>query len=339
MTVFSLRARRAALWLVLALLLTRCALLSGGIGSPSTTPGPTGLTRILVTSSPALLPLISATAVLFERQHPHVHIDIRSSELRDGLNEVGSRQADMATTIRYADPSISSSMNLLDLLLCVVPFTIIAQSGIALPSLSYEQILGIFSAGTITNWKQVGGPDQKIVVVVPPMSSDIQFLFREEMLGGASQVTSALEADSLEALPQIVTSTPGSVSYLPEPFLTANVHVIAIDGAQPTAETIATNHYPFWSFAHLFTQDGMVSSGVGETDGSNNMDTMYLQFLQSTAGDYLARQLGYIPLPEVQIPPLLELPTAKISPSSVSAGKEGTSCLFSLACQSARVSL
>lgn len=324
MTVFPLLARRAALCFVLAPLLTGCALLPGGIGSPSMTPGSTSRAHIFITSSPTLLPLISAAAVLFERQHPHVQIDIRSSELRDGLNEVVSRQADMAATIRYADPSISSSMNLLDQLLCVVPFTILAQSGIALPSLSYEQILGIFSTGTITNWKQVGGPDQKIVVVVPPMGSDIQFLFREEMLGGASQITTALEADSLEALPQIIASTPGSVSYLPGPFLTANVHVLAVDGAQPTAETIATGRYSFWSFAHLFTQDEMVSPGAQETDGSTNMNTLYLQFLQSTAGDHLARQLGYIPLSEIQIPPMLELPTAKISPSSVSAGKEGS---------------
>lgn len=339
MTVLSLRANRATLdassrvvsqvvpqqgwsflWLLLAFFMTACAPLPDGLGSSATAPGSTGQAHILITSSPTLLPLISATAALFERQHPQVQIDIHKSELLDGLNEVVSQQADIAATIRYAAPSISSVMNLTDQLIGIVPFTIISQSGIALPSLSYEQILGIFSTGTITNWKQVGGPDQKIVIVEPPMGSDVRFLFREEMLGGASEMSGVLEADSLEMLPQLVAGMPGSVSYLPGPLLTANVHMIAVDGVQPTSETITTGHYPFWSFMHLFTEADIVDPGAGETDGGNNqMRTMYLHFLQSPAGDHLAQQLGYIPLSEIQIPPRLEPPTANILLASVSA--------------------
>ena len=309
---------------LLASLLTGCALLPGNSDGSSMAAGSSDQARIVITSSPALLPLISATAVLFERQHPQVQIDIRTSELRDGLNEVGSQRAAMAATIRYADPSIALSKNLVDQLIGIVPLTIIGQPGIALPSLSYEQMLGIFSTGTITNWKQIGGPDQKIVVVVPPISSDVRFLFRDEMLGGAPETSTVLQTDSLEMIPQVVARTPGSISYLPEPFLTADVHRTAIDGVQPSAETIGTGHYSFWSFAHLYTEEGRGSSGAKETDEGNKMRTMYLQFLQSTAGDSLARQLGYIPLSAIQVPPMPEPSAATLLPSSVSTSREGS---------------
>lgn len=278
--------------LLLALLLVGCTGLSD---SGENTPPRSA--RLLIASSPMLVPLVSAAAALFERQHPAAQIEVQSRESLDGLSALVHQQADVAATTLYADPASPSTSNLLDQLACVVPFLIIAHPDVPLASLSQEQLQGIFSTGTITNWKQIGGPDQPLVVVLPPPTSDLRSAFREEVLGGTAEVGTALSSDSLETLRETVARTPGSISYLSGPLLDTQVQALAIDGERATADRIAAGRYPFWSFAHLYT---WTAAGTDEQTG---MKWSFLSFMQSTSVEQLIRQLGYIPPSTMPVPP------------------------------------
>jgi phosphate transport system substrate-binding protein len=273
--------------LLLALLLVGCTRLLGSGGN--TPPRPA---RLLIASSPALVPLISAAAALFERQHPAAQIEVQSRESPDGLSALAHRQADVAATALYADPASPSMPDLLDQLVCVIPFLVIVHPDVPLASLSQEQLQGIFSTGTITNWKQIGGQDQPLVVVLPPLTSDLRSAFREEVLGGAAEVGTALPTDSMETLRNTVARTPGSIGYLPGPLLDAQVRALAINGERATADRIAAGRYPFWSFAHLYTWADTWAAG---TDEPMDMKWSFLSFMQSASVEQLARQLGYIP--------------------------------------------
>lgn len=276
--------------LLLALLLVGCAGLPGGGHTP---PQPA---RLLIASSPALVPLVSAAAALFERQHPAAQIEVQSRESPDGLSALIHRQADIAATALYADPANPSTPNLLDQLVCVVPFFVIVHPDVPLASLSQEQLQGIFSTGTITNWKQIGGQDQPLVVVLPPLTSDLRSAFREEVLGSAVEVGTALSTDSMETLRDTVARTPGSIGYLPGPLLDTQVRALAIDGERATADRIAAGRYPFWSFAHLYTW------AAAGTDEQMRMQGSFLAFMQSASVEQLTRQLGYIPPSALPVP-------------------------------------
>ena len=275
-----------------------CALLAGCNGLPGSGAGNTSdsASPIRIASSPALLPLISAAVALFERQHPEAQIAVLRDESAAGLSALARQQVNLAATIMYADPSASSSAHLRDALIGVVPFLLVVQHDAPLVSLSQAQIQGIFSTGEITDWKQIGSPEQKLVVVLPPLSSDSRFLFREEMLGSAAEVDNALSADSPETLRDLVARTPGSIGYLPAPLLNTGVHAVAIDGEAATAEQIASGRYGFWSFAHLYTWNA-------STPGAEEA-ALLLQFMQSSAVAQLVRQLGYIPLSEMNAVPV-----------------------------------
>ncbi|HEY7348376.1 MAG TPA: substrate-binding domain-containing protein [Ktedonobacterales bacterium] len=296
-------------WFFFALLLlpivAGCGGLPGGIGANATP----GSSHLLITSSPALLPLVRTAAALYERQHPEAQIDLRSSENVDGLSDLVHQQADIAATIVYADPAAISAEHMLDQLVCIVPFFIIAHPDVSLPSLSREQIRGIFSTGAITNWKQLGGPDQKLVALMPPLTSDIRFLFREEALGAATEVGTTLPTDSPETLRDMVARTPGSISYLPGPLLNARVRAVAIDGEPATAEQILAGRYAFWSFAHLYTRD-TGAAGMQEATGDSGIRALFLHFMQTTSVEQLIQQLGYIPLTEMDGSPISASPAA-----------------------------
>jgi hypothetical protein len=76
----------------------------------------------------------------------------------------------------------------------------------------------------------------------------------------------------------------------------SEVHAVAIDGERATAEQIASGHYSFWSFAHLYTRDSS-TPGTGEI-------MLFLQFMQSSEVAQLALQLGYISLSEMNAAPV-----------------------------------
>lgn len=285
-----------SLFLLLTLLLIGC----NGVSSSGDANMPTSPSRLLITSSSTLLPLIRAAAALFERQHPEAQITLQQRESRDGLSALAHRQADIAATALYDDPAAGSSAGLSEQLLCVVPFVIIVHPDVSLASLSRQQLLRIFSTGEITNWKQIGGPDQKVTVLTPPLASDINLLFREEVLGDAAEVGTALPANSLETLDEMVARTPGSISYLPGVLLDARVHEVAIDGIQPSARQIAAGQYPFWSFGHLYTWDD-TTAGMDKRDTEGAMRSLFLRFMQTSPVEQLIQELGYIPLAQMPI--------------------------------------
>ncbi len=289
--------------LALALLLGGCAWLPLSIGGNQ----PPRPARLRITSSPALLPLVTTAAALFERQHPEAQIIVQSGESLDGLSALIHQQTDIAAAARYADPSTASAATLRDQLVCAVPFLVVAHPNVPLVSLSRQQLLRIFSTGTLTNWKQIGGPDQQVMVVLPPLTADIRLLFREEVLGSAADVGDSLPTASLETLRDTVARTPGSISYLPGALLNARVRQIAIDGQAATPEHITSGRYPFWSFAHLYTRD---SAAPGE---DREMRTAFLRFMQSSQVEQLIRQLGCIPLSEMNVLPALSAETPSAS--------------------------
>jgi phosphate transport system substrate-binding protein len=281
---------------LLALLLVGCNDVSGGAGVNV----PANPSHLLIASSPTLLPLIRTAAVLFARQHPEAQIAVQSSESSAGLNALAHRQADIAATVLYEDPSTFPAAKLFEQILCVVPFLIIVHPGIPLASLSQEQLLRIFSTGEITNWKQIGGPNQRIVVLLPSSTSDIRSVFREEVLGGAPEVGTVLPTDSLETLDGIVARTPGGISYLPAPLVDARVHRVAIDGEEATVDRIASGHYVFWSFAHLYTWDSAAPDREEISEGGG-IGEIFLHFLQTSAAKLLIQQFGYIPLSQMAL--------------------------------------
>ena len=270
---------------VVGLLLAAC---SGPISVQSELSG-----HLLVVGSTALQPLADQAGTLFDKLHPKVRIDVKGGGSLTGLASVTSNQANIGNSDLYADPAMYPDPNLTDHIVCVVPFAMIINPDIPLKTLTSQQIIDIFSTGKIRNWSQLGGPDVNIVPVVRPPTSGTRATFRKYVLGGRDEggQIKLLKTDSSTTVRDTVAQTPGAIGYVARAYLNSSVHELGVDGFMATEQNIATGHYSFWSYEHMYT--------LGDT---NLVLKAYLDFMLTPTVQQLAQRLSYIPIGEMKIP-------------------------------------
>lgn len=116
-------------------------------------------------------------------------------------------------------------------------------------NLTKDQLIGIFT-GQITNWSEVGGPDEDIVLVTRLTSSGTRATFQEYALDGNEEASNAsMETDDSGVLLQNVKDTKGAIGYVALSYLVDNpgVSTVAIDGVEPTLENTYSGDYPVWT--------------------------------------------------------------------------------------------
>ena len=101
-------------------------------------------------------------------------------------------------------------------LVAVVGIVPIVNKSAGVSNLSKQQLSDIFT-GKITNWKQVGGKNQTITVINRSKGSGTRGTFEGLVLNGKKPIQ-AQEQDSNGTVRKIVSSTPGTISYISFPF-------------------------------------------------------------------------------------------------------------------------
>lgn len=85
----------------------------------------------------------------------------------------------------------------------------ITEAGVT--SLTKQQLIDIFT-GKITNWSEVGGPDEEVVLVTRPTSSGTRATFQKYALDGNEEASNAsMETDDSGVLLQNVKDTKGAI--------------------------------------------------------------------------------------------------------------------------------
>lgn len=158
--------------------------------------------------------------------------------VKDGIINIGVISQQLTTTqtldkIKYI-PIVKNSLVLID-----------NEKVKGVDNLSTEQIQGIYS-GTISNWKELGGPDAEIILLDIPEDETEKQLLREHYLGENLQVTprAIIFPEDNEML-KAVTTTPYSISTVAysQEIKESTVHILNIDNVTPTQTNIQKGKY------------------------------------------------------------------------------------------------
>ena len=216
---------------------------------------------ITAAGSSALKPLADDAADSFLNDYPDVSITIDAGGSGEGLKQVSEGTVDIGNSDVAAEDKLdeTAAKELVDHQVCVVNMAPIVNKDVAeagVKSLTKEQLISIFT-GKTTNWKDVGGPDEDIVLVTRPESSGTRATFQKYALDGNEEASNtSMETDDSGVLLTNVKSTNGAIGYVALSYLTgdAGVETVAIDDVEPTLENTYSGKYPVWTFEHMYTK-------------------------------------------------------------------------------------
>ena len=240
--------------------------------------------------STALQPLVEQSANQFMTKNPGAQIIVQGGGSGTGLAQVSSGAAQIGNSDIFAEQKEGIDASILtDHKVAVVGYAAVVNPSAGVDNLTKQQLIDIFT-GKTTNWKEVGGQDQKIVVVNRAKGSGTRASFKQFALDGKEEVQ-GLEEDSSGTVKKIVNETPGAISYLALSYVDDKMKALKIDGVEANKENITTGKYNIWSYEHMYTK------GAPEGAVKAFLDYMLSDDVQTT----LVPQLGYIPVKDMQV--------------------------------------
>ena len=212
---------------------------------------------VTAAGSSALLPLAQAAAESFMDANPDCSVVVNGGGSGEGLKQVSQGAVDIGNSDVEAAQKLdeAAAKPLVDHQVCTITMAPVVNAALGVKSLTTDQLVSIFT-GKTTNWKDVGGPDEAIMLVTRPSSSGTRALFKTWALNDAEEASNeALETDDSGTLLETVSNNPGAIGYVALSYLVNNdkVATISIDGVAPTLENTYNGTYKVWGFEHMYT--------------------------------------------------------------------------------------
>lgn len=242
-------------------------------------------TSITAAGSTALLPLVKASAEQYQKANPSIQISVSGGGSNVGLTNVAQKAVDIGDSDILPPKPMPG---LVDHRVCVVAFAVIASPNTGVTGLNKKQLQDIFSA-RVTNWKQVGGKDQRITVINRPRSSGTRAVFVKVIMGTNPIADSGLVEDASGTVVSTVKTTPGAISYVATGYTRGQgVAELKVDGTPPTDANVISGKYPIWSYEHMFT-NGPATKDVAR----------FLTFVETRS--VLVHKLGYLLIRDMKV--------------------------------------
>lgn len=176
---------------------------------------------------------------------------------------------------------------------CYDAFVFITHKDNPVESLTVQQIRDIYS-GKITNWKDVGGRDEKIRAFQRDANSGSQTAMERLVMGGTDMID-PIEVTVIEGMGALVEAVAeyknetASIGYtyryyIDNLYKNPDIKMIAVEGITPTDENIRSGSYPYTTNYY-----GVIRKEDEKSTGGN-----FLDWMLSDEGQACIKQAGYI---------------------------------------------
>jgi phosphate transport system substrate-binding protein len=252
---------------------------------------------ITVAGSTALQPLVDAAAKQYVKDCPTsgAVITVNGGGSGTGLSQVSAGSVNIGDSDVTAESKLqpADAAKLVDHIVARQGWIVVTNKDVTgVTNLTTQQNIDIWT-GKITNWKDVGGVDMKIVLVFRPASSGTRATFKKLVLGNATEATGGqtLTEDSNGAVTTAVTKTNGAVSvigfaYYNDPANKPLLNGLQLDGVDATVANMASGTYKLAADGHMYSN--------GQPDGLTQMFLLYM--LTPAVQGTLIPSLSYAPV-------------------------------------------
>ena len=239
--------------------------------------------NVTLAGSTSMEKLCEAMSESFMEANPGVTVTVEYTGSGAGLESLATGSVDIGNASRglkdgeKADGSVEN-------IVAIDGIVVITDKNNCVTDISSESLAKIYT-GEITNWSELGGDNQPIVVIGREAGSGTRDAF-EELLEVKDACAYAQELDSTGAVLAKVSSTPGAIGYVSLDVVDSTVTGLKIDGIEPTEEMILAGSY--------LLQRPFVMATKGTISEQNEVVQAWFAYINSEAGKEVIKKVGLI---------------------------------------------
>ncbi len=249
---------------------------------------------VTVKGSDTMVILAQRWAEDYMKKNPSEKVQVTGGGSGTGLAALVNGTTDVADASRSIKPDETAKIR--ERFNTVPVETVVAKDGVAIyvndsnpiQQLTQDQIKAIY-LGDVTNWKEVGGPDAKIVLYSRENSSGTYVFVKEHVLKNADFAATAQTLPGTAAVVNAVAKEKYGVGYGGAAYAKGvkELKVVGADGQGylPNAENVKSGKYPLSRPLFMYTR-------AAPAGGAKK----FINFCLSAEGQAIVTQVGYYPI-------------------------------------------
>lgn len=248
-----------------------------------------------IKGSDTVLPVAQQTAERFMNQHPDTRVTVTGGGTGVGISALLDNTTDIAMAsrpIKFSEKMKikSAGEDVAEIVVAYDALAVVAHPSNPVKQLTRQQLEDIFR-GKITNWKQVGGDDRKIVVYSRETSSGTYEFFKESVLKNKNYMASSLSMPATGAIIQSVSQTKGAIGYVGLAYVNKDVKALHVSYdagksfVEPSFANAKNKTYPIVRPLFYYYE--------AKTEGRVKP---FIDYVLSAEGQETVKNVGYIPV-------------------------------------------
>ena len=267
---------------VLSFSLVGCGNNDGGSDAATSGSGDVSGT-VALNGSTSMEKLVNGLKEGIVETYPNLQLEPQFTGSSAGVEAVTNGTADIGDVSRALTDEEKAG-GLVENIVALDGIAVVTDTANTATNLTTQQLKDIYT-GKITNWSEVGGADQNIVVIGRESGSGTRDAF-EEILDIADQCQLAQTLNETGAVAAAVQSTPGAIGYISLDALNDKVKALQLDGVAPSEETVKDGSYTL--------QRPFVMATKGEISEQSAQVQAVFEFINSDAGQEVISSVGLV---------------------------------------------
>jgi len=256
---------------------------------------------IQIKGSDTMVNLGQAWAEKYMEANPAEFISVTGGGSGTGFSSLISGTCDIAMSSRSIKPkeidlAKGKGINPKEITVALDGLAVVVNPKNPVEKLTLDQLAQIFT-GKITNWKELGGPDLKIVLLSREVNSGTHVYFKEHVLrkGNAGFqeefAPQALMLSSSQAIADEVAGNTGAIGYYGMGYISPKQKAVmvaktgSLEFVSPTMDNVINGKYPISRPLFLYTN--------GEPQG---LVKKFIDFILSQVGQDIVAKTDFVPV-------------------------------------------
>ena len=238
---------------------------------------------VTLAGSTSMEKLANAMNEAFMEKYPNVSATAEFTGSSAGIESLAAGSVDIGDASRALSDD-EKGQGIVENIVAIDGIAVITDTDNTITDIKSEDLAKAYT-GEITNWKDLGGKDEQIVVIGREAGSGTRDAF-EELMDVKDSCKYAQELDSTGAVLAKVAATPGAIGYVSLDVLDDTVNGLQINSVEPTEENILAGTYVL--------QRPFVMATKGEISEQSEQVQAYFDFINSEDGQNVIKSVGLI---------------------------------------------